>query len=170
MKRGEASDRRSPKGHAGFTLVDVMVAMAVAALLVTGVSAATNATVRAAERRKSDAREEELLSRTVELLRDDWRGRVRLLVPDPKPPVGTTVLILSTTSDGVSPDAPRSSRLVTYVASEQGLRRRQGSSEVVLVARPARLEYWDGIAWRAEPSGAQGALRLTVAAGSVSSQ
>ncbi len=145
----------------GFTLVEVMVALAVSALLVTGVWAATNAAVQAADRRKTGAREEERMSRTLELLRDDWRGRTRLMKPEPPAPAGTTMLLLSTTSDSISPAGGRSSKEIRYVASEKGLLRQEGGTQILLVERPARLEVWDGATWRADTTAANGALRVS---------
>ena len=142
-------------------LVEVMVALAVSALLVTGAWAATNAAVQASDRRKAGAREEERMSRALELLRDDWRGRTRLLKPEPPAPAGTTMLLLSTTSDSISPAAGRSTREVRYLASGKGLLRQEGGTQILLVERPARLDVWDGAAWRTDTTAAVGAIRVS---------
>jgi prepilin-type N-terminal cleavage/methylation domain-containing protein len=144
----------------GFTLVEVMVAVAIAALLILGVSAATQSTIQTAERQKAEARQEEQRARAVELLRQDWRGRLRIVKPTITPPAGTRVLSLSTTADSVSASNARASRLVTWTASERGLSRKEADLESGILPGPVVLEFWDGVAWRAEPGGAQPALRL----------
>jgi prepilin-type N-terminal cleavage/methylation domain-containing protein len=143
----------------GFTLVEVMVAVAISALLILGVAAATQATVKTAERQKSDAREGEQRARAIELLRQDWRGRTKIVKPSMAPPAGTRVLILTTTSDAVS-SAARAIRLVTYTVSEKGLTRSEGSVESLLLPGPVGMEFWDGIAWRSEPGGSSVRLVL----------
>lgn len=144
--------------RAGFTLVEVMVAVAVASLLILGVSAATQSTVKTADRQKREARREEERSRATELLRQDWRGRIKVLKPSPSPPAGTRVLLLVTTADSLA--GGRSTRLVTWTASEKGLARREGAIETPLLPGPLSLEFWDGAAWRSEPAGMASAVRL----------
>jgi len=146
--------------RAGFTLVEVMVAVAVASLLIVGVTASTQATIRTAERQKSDAQAAEQRSRAVELLRQDWRGQVRIVKPAMAPPSGVRMLLLATTSDPVSTANGRGTRLVTYTASEKGLFRKEGGAELPLVTGPVQMDFWDGVAWREEPGGRQPALRL----------
>lgn len=143
----------------GFTLVEVMVAVAVSALLVLGVSAATQATVKTAERQKAEAIDGERRARAVELLRQDWRGRTKFAKPSMAPPAGTRVLILTTTSDAVSSTA-RATRMVTYTASEKGLFRGEGNSESLLLPGPVVMEFWDGSGWRADPGGSS--IRLVL--------
>jgi prepilin-type N-terminal cleavage/methylation domain-containing protein len=145
----------------GFTLVEVMVAVAISALLVLGVSAATQATVKTADRQKSEAREGEQRARAIDLLRQDWRGRTKIVKPSMTPPAGTRVLMLTTTSDAVA-STSRSTRLVAYTVSEKGLSRSEGSMESLLLPGPLALEFWDGAAWRGEPGGAAPALRLVL--------
>ena len=144
----------------GFTLVEVMVAVAVSAMLILGVSVATQATVKTADRQKSEAREGEQRARAIELLRQDWRGRTKIVKPSISPPVGTRVLILTTTSDAVASTA-RAGRLVAYTASEKGLYRSEGGTETLLQAGSVILEFWDGVAWRAE-SGGSSAVRIVL--------
>jgi len=143
----------------GFTLVEVMVAVAISALLILGVAAATQATVKTAERQKSDAREGEQRARAIELLRQDWRGRTKIGKPAMTPPAGSRVLILTTTSDAVS-STSRAIRRVTYTVSENGLSRSEGSAESLLLPGPVGMEFWDGAAWRSEPGG--GSVRLVL--------
>ena len=141
---------------AGFTLVEVMVAVAIGALLILGVSAATQSTVKTSERQKADARLEEQRARAVELLRQDWRGRVRILKPATTPPAGVRMVLLSTTADSLTNS--RATRSVTWTASGKGLLRKEGSVETVLLPGPVGLDFWDGIAWRSEPG--ETAVRL----------
>jgi hypothetical protein len=47
-----------------------------------------------------------------------------------------------------------------YSASERGLVRREGVAELMLLEGPVVLEFWDGVAWRAQPEGAISALRV----------
>jgi prepilin-type N-terminal cleavage/methylation domain-containing protein len=148
--------------RAGFTLVEVMVAVAVASLLLIGVTASTQATVRTAERQKADSRTEEQRARAIELFRQDWRGRVRLAKPLILPPAGTRTLMFSTTGDSVSSSGARGTRLVTYEASEKGLLRKEDKAEVLLLPGPVQVDYWDGVAWRMEPGGQQPAVRLSL--------
>lgn len=142
----------------GFTLVEVMVAVAIGALLILGVSAATQSTVRTAERQKADARLEEQRARAVEILRQDWRGRVKILKPATTPPAGVRLLLLSTTADSLS--NYRATRLVTWTASEKGLSRGEGSVETLVIPGPVALDFWDGVSWRSEPAGSSPAIRL----------
>lgn len=146
--------------RAGFTLVEVMVAVAVASLLIVGVTASTQATIRTAERQKSDARAEEQRARAIELFRQDWRGRVRVIKPPLSPPAGTRLLMMTTTADPVATPNGRGTRLVTYTASEKGLSRKEGDAESPLLPGPVLLEFWDGVAWRSEFGGRQPAVRL----------
>ncbi|HLY08748.1 MAG TPA: prepilin-type N-terminal cleavage/methylation domain-containing protein [Planctomycetota bacterium] len=146
----------------GFTLVEVMVAVAVASLLVLGVTASTQATLRTAERQQSDARRAEERARAVELVRQDWRGSLRAIRPPVSPPAGVRVFQLTTSADSLVPSGGRGVRLATYTASEKGLTRSEGGSEVLLIPGPVVLEYWDGVGWRPELEGRPQAIRLQV--------
>jgi len=147
---------------AGFTLVEVMVAVAVASLLIVGVTASAQATIRTAGRQKSDARAEEQRSRAIELFRQDWRGRVRVIPPMRPPPAGTQILRLSTTADSISSPSLRGVPLVTYEASENGLLRMEGSAALLILPAPVQMDFWDGVAWKAEPAGGKPAVRLVL--------
>jgi len=145
---------------AGFTLVEVMVAVAIASLLIVGVAASTQGTIRTAERQKSDAKSEELRARAIELFRQDWRGRVRVVKPALSPPVGVGVLAMSTTADSLAAPNDRGTRLVRYTVSEKGLSRNEGQADLSLLPGPVLIDYWDGVAWRTEFSGKHSAVRL----------
>jgi prepilin-type N-terminal cleavage/methylation domain-containing protein len=144
----------------GFTLVEVMVAVAISALLIMGVSAATQSTLKTAERQKADAREQEQRARAIDVLREDWRGRIRITKPLTAAPVGSHVLILSSTSDGLLQGNSRGSRLITWTSSEKGLSRKEGGQESVLLPGAVVMEFWDGVAWRAEPRGMETSIRV----------
>jgi prepilin-type N-terminal cleavage/methylation domain-containing protein len=140
----------------GFTLVEVMVAVGIAALLITGVAAVTQSTIRTIERQKSDAREQEQRARAIEILRQDWRGRVRILPS----PAATRKLVLVTTADGLVDPSRRSIREVTYAASDKGFLRLEEGSETALIEGSVQMEFWDGLAWRSDPGAAFSVLRL----------
>ncbi len=142
----------------GFTLVEVMVAVAVAALLLTGVAGASQASLQAARRQKEIGRREVSLERALEILQADWRGRVKLKKLDPVP--GLQGFRLETSSDSLGKGATRATLVVDYLASERGLVRRESGSELVLLTGPLKLEFWDRHAWRLEPAGPVLALRV----------
>lgn len=144
----------------GMTLVEVMVAVSIAAFLITGVSAAVQSTVRAVDAQKVDARVQEKRARAIELLRQDWRGRIRIPKPQTPPP-GVQVLELITTSDGVG-SSQRSSGHVTYRVNPDSTERIENGSKLILFSEPITLEYWDGQDWRREPSGAASAVKLNL--------
>ena len=146
--------------RSGFTLVEVMVAVAVASLLIIGVTASVQATARTAERQKVDAKAEEQRAWAIELFRQDWRGRVLLVKPALPPPVGVGVIMISTTADPVATPSGRGTRLVTYTVSEKGLSRNEGPADLLLLPGPVQIDVWDGVAWRTDFSGKQSAVRL----------
>jgi prepilin-type N-terminal cleavage/methylation domain-containing protein len=146
----------------GFTLIEVMVAVAITAILTLGVSAATLGLTRSAEGSRADARREERRSRAAELLAQDWRGRLRLITPAEAPPAGTSVLALATTADAFGAGA-RAGSDVRWIASDRGLSRREGGRTLPLLDEPAVLEAWTGQAWTRDIRGAAKALRLTFA-------
>ncbi|HEX7900571.1 MAG TPA: prepilin-type N-terminal cleavage/methylation domain-containing protein [Planctomycetota bacterium] len=146
----------------GFTLIEVMVAVAITAILTLGVSAATLGLTRSAEDSREHARREERRSRAAELIAQDWRGRTRLIVPAERPPAGTSVLALATTSDAFATGA-RAGSDIRWIASDRGLSRREGGRIMPLLDEPVILEAWTGQAWTREIRGAAKALRLTLA-------
>ena len=148
--------------RAGFTLVEVMVAVAIAAFLILAVAAATQFAVVSAGRQKNESRQAEVRARAIELLRQDWRDRTKIVTPAQPPPAGTRVLQLATASDSVS-SPRRSAGLVTYAASEKGLLRSERESDSWILPGPVIMEFWDGVAWRPQPAGAQPTLRLLLA-------
>jgi len=145
----------------GFTLVELLVAVTVSALLVTSVAGAIHSTLRTARGQESDSRVEERSARALELLRDDWRGRVRAVTDHEavkSRPAGSTVLVLVTTADSLS--GARLQREVVYEASEKGFKRSADGREIVLIESPVTLDFFDGATWRTDGSGFPRAIRL----------
>ena len=133
------------KSRAGFTLVEVVIAMAIASSLVAAVYAALVSSTRTAERQKKDSLKGSRRMRTIEVLRADFRGRVDLKVK------GSDVICQSTADELSWGPAKRASE-VRYVASEEGLVRTQGAgemmSEILLLQEPVFFEFWSEGMWR----------------------
>jgi prepilin-type N-terminal cleavage/methylation domain-containing protein len=144
----------------GFTLIEVMVAVAVASLLIVGVSASAQSTIRTAERQMADARTAEERGRGIELLRADWRGRVKVLKPSRTPPIGTRSFVLIGTGDAICPQGGCRGGTVTYSASEQGFWRMEQGAPLLLLKGPVLPEFWDGLSWTSELPRRTVALRL----------
>lgn len=144
----------------GFTLLEMMIAVAITAVLVVGVSTATLGLTRSAEGRREEARRQERRARAVELLSRDWRGRLRLISPAERAPAGTSILALSTSSDAIGGGA-RAVNDVRWSASERGLTRKEGGQELRLLEEPVALDAWTGQAWTRDIRGTVKALRIT---------
>jgi prepilin-type N-terminal cleavage/methylation domain-containing protein len=152
--------------RSGFTLVELMVAVTISALLVTSVAGATHSTLRTARSQESAGRAEERFARALEILRDDWRGRMRVVADHEAVKTraaGSTVLVLVTTADSL--EGTRLQQQVIYEASEKGLRRRDRSGGFTLLKGAVSLDFWDGSAWRTDGSGLPRALRIRGATG-----
>jgi prepilin-type N-terminal cleavage/methylation domain-containing protein len=146
----------------GFTLVEVLVAVTVASLLILGVVSVTRSMVLAGTRQRSDQRASERLARTVEVVRHDWRGRTRMIRPESPAPSGTSILRLATVSDSISKGGIGAAGEVVYVASDEGLRRQEGDSTMLLYEGPVGLEFWDGATWARDAGNKVTAVRLTL--------
>jgi len=146
---------------AGFTLVEVMVALAVSTLLILGVGAAARSAVRFSEAQKAEGRAQERRFRAVEILRQDWRGRLRLLASSRDLLQGGQSLNLVTTADSLLATRERACREVVYRAGDRGLIRQERDTRWILVEEAATLEFWDGRGWNREPRGEVQALRVT---------
>lgn len=149
---------RRRKGEGGFTLIEMVVAVAVATMLVVGVSSALHATKEVADRQQARAREQATRARAIEVLRRDFRGRVKVK-GDAAPRLAGledwTVFICSTTADSIlTGDAKRGVREARYVASGGGLEREEsgsaGKAKTTLADGGVTMEFWDGRAWRRE--------------------
>jgi prepilin-type N-terminal cleavage/methylation domain-containing protein len=145
---------------AGFTLVEVMVAVGVSALLIVGVVGVTRSTVEVGERQNADARRDERRSRGIEVLRQDWRERLRLLKPEKDPPAGVQQFSLMTAADGVSGDGSRRACTATITASDRGLYRKEGTSELLLIPGSVTVQFWDGASWNSDVPRQALSLRL----------
>jgi prepilin-type N-terminal cleavage/methylation domain-containing protein len=145
----------------GFTLIEVLIASTVTALLVVGVLAGMHGSARSAETWRGDSRREERRELTVELLRRDWRSRTRIVVTEGASPAGTTMIAFASVSDSLA-GAKRAQVPVRYSASSHGLVRHEGGRDAHLLNEPVILEAWNGEAWGAEARGDITALRLTL--------
>ena len=135
-----------------FTLIELIIATAVAALLVVGVYGAVVSTQREAKREAARSRSAAIRLTGLELLRADWRARVE--ADAEARPDGGGVLRLVTTGDALSlvSEFARASE-VSYAVTEAGLVRREGTGsltvELLLLEPPVRLEFlglngWSG--------------------------
>lgn len=151
-------------GRAGFTLIEVVIAVAIGVLLVSSVYATLVATTQAAEAEGERARRVGARARAVSVLMNDLRGRTALKVESSGE---GAKLVLSTTADGLSPhEAKRGLVAVTYLAKEEGLLRSESSAtgavEMLLLAEPVKFEFLEKNAWTSKPSGGVEAVRVKV--------
>jgi len=146
--------------EAGFTLVEITIAVAIGMILAAGVYAALVTTERTSELLASDASKEAARMRAAELLKTDLRGRMSLKA-EPGPQGGITIT-LSTTADSLSlGETVRMLDEVRYVASEMGLRRSEGKKlELVLATEPVAVQFWEKGAWRPATAGDPTAFRV----------
>ena len=130
---------------AGFTLIEVVIAVAISASLVGAVYAALVSTTRTAHRQERDAGEDARRMRVIEILRADFRGRQELKVE------GGSVTC-QTTSDGLSPYWITRGTEVSYEVSENGLLRREGegdaATEIILTQSPVVFQFLEKGIWR----------------------
>jgi prepilin-type N-terminal cleavage/methylation domain-containing protein len=156
----------------GFTLIEMVIAVALSAMLVSGVYAALVSTSNVADRQGMDAKGEEQRMRAIELMRRDLRGRVKLVVDGTlleRVAEGTSSFTCQTTADslGAGDVLGRGGIEVRYRASPQGLTRQEspksGKKELVLLEESVRIEYWSGNLWKASAVGEISAVRLVFA-------
>lgn len=152
---------------AGFTLIEMVIAVAVAVLLVGGVYSAVVSSARTAERQAMDARKESVRALAIEIIKADLRGRAKVKAEPLKGGQGTVVTLLGTTADGLAfGDPPRSVPEIRYIVSEQGLKCSSGKKEngvgMTLLEGPVRMEFWTAGAWRTIPIGEPSAVRVLV--------
>lgn len=151
-------------GRAGFTLIEMVIAVAIAALLVSSVYAALVATSRSAEAEAERARGIALRARALSVLKNDLRGRIALKVESSG---DGARLVLSTTADGLLPhETKRGIVTVTYLTKEKGLHRSEisalGPVEMLLLAEPVKFEFLEKFAWTSKPLGELEAVRVKV--------
>jgi prepilin-type N-terminal cleavage/methylation domain-containing protein len=145
----------------GFTLVEVMVAVAVTSILVVGVSMAAMGLSRSSERRQGAASREDRRSLALSLLHQDWRGRTRLLDPVDREVPGATVLAVDTTSDALGAES-RSCSGIRWIASERGLEREERGALIRVLEGPVELEGWADGVWSRVIGEKTRAIRITV--------
>ncbi len=151
----------------GFTLVEMVVAVAVSTTLVAGVYSALVSTTNTADRQQESAVVEAGRTRAIELLRGDLRGRAKLKVETVPARGGAepgTLMVFATTSDSLGGDVlKRSVGELRYTASSEGLKRREGdgvqAAEITLAREPVVLEFWSEGLWRKSPKGEVLAIR-----------
>lgn len=152
--------------ESGLTLIEVAIAVTVAALLVGGVVSVTRSTVEATRRHSEESAAELERLRALEILSDDWRGRVGVVTQDESGRPERD-LVLKTLGDSIG--GGRAVRRVRYIAGEQGLLRAEkghgNPSALRVVPGPVVFEYWDGESWRKEPPARLQALRVTIGMG-----
>jgi prepilin-type N-terminal cleavage/methylation domain-containing protein len=155
--------------RAGFTLVEMVIAVAIATMLVSGVYAALVSTSGTADRQGADAKGEELRMRAVELMRRDLRGRMKIVVDATLLETvaeGSSAFTCQTTADslGTGQALSRGGVEVRYTASPKGITRQEspksGRKELVLLEEPTRFEYWIGNLWKATGKGEVSAVRV----------
>jgi prepilin-type N-terminal cleavage/methylation domain-containing protein len=161
--------KRSQSAEAGFTLIELVVAIAIAAMLATGVWSTLVSTTRIAENRKADSDILMSRQRALELIRDDFRGRVtdgrdRKLKAVAKD--GAVALAMTTTTDGLASGGTQRTTEVSYMASGAGLKRQESGVEgavvMPLLKEPVGVEFGGVHGWRREAEGDDiQALRLT---------
>jgi prepilin-type N-terminal cleavage/methylation domain-containing protein len=153
------------RSAAGFTLVEVVIALAISVILVTAIQAAVAGTTRHAQTDEIAGRILEHRLRTLEIMQSDLRGRMRARVETSLVDDGSSTLALSTTADTVgAPSCRRGIGEVRYIAGPGGLRRVEvsstGTSELSISSDPASFEFLSGGAWHSRGTGAFEALRV----------
>jgi prepilin-type N-terminal cleavage/methylation domain-containing protein len=161
--------KRSRSAEDGFTLIEVVVAISVSAMLAAGVWSTLVSTTRLAETRKADSDVLMARQRALELLRDDFRGRVtdgrdrklRAVAKD-----GAVALAMTTTTDALASGGAQRTTEVSYMASGAGLKRQEsgieGSVVMPLLKESVSVEFGGLRGWRREAGEDDfQALRLT---------
>ena len=133
--------------RAGFTLLEMTIAVAVTALLVVSVSAATAGLARSVASSSEESRLESQRARLVQILTADWRLRIRIL-PTEK---NDEILRLVTSSDSLGAPEQRTVGDVRYFQTDNGLVREEAGRQLLLGGLWT-IQFWDGRAWLARPS------------------
>lgn len=144
----------------GFTLIEVLIAVAITAIIAVTVSTTAAALSRTVQSRSGESRRDERRARVVDILAHDWRGRTQVLSEPPSDSSDAVSVAFSTTTDPLA-SAARATPKVRYIASPEGLWREEGSSRIDLLDEPVVLEFSNGEQWRTTPAGPVFALRLT---------
>jgi prepilin-type N-terminal cleavage/methylation domain-containing protein len=156
---------------AGFTLIEVVVATAVATVLILATASLTTTLATAAARQKAASSAQGRRALALALLRHDFGGR--LAVAPAQGARGdsdgsTRQIEFSTTADAFGREGQgRFQRHLQYRAGPQGLWRGEsetGSTPVVpVLEEPVTFDFWDPVSksWADQPSPRTTALRLT---------
>jgi len=151
-----------PGTKSGFTLIEMVIAIGIAALLVMAVYSALVSSSHIAERQAADGGRESIRARAVDLLRADLRSRTSLKVEARAD--GGAALDLESLGDSIgSGQTRRVLGKVRYVASSKGLTREEGKGEslLVLATGAAALEFWENGDWRKATGGSPVAIRIS---------
>lgn len=179
-------NRLGPRRARAFTLIEVIIAIALSTAMVVAVYSATRSMTGVARRQQESARKERRLARALDILRRDLRGWLpsgTKDLPTPKEPLGQDepALHFRTTANGMgiqTADSSASGSATALIRYAQGkdskgfvlLRTESASNAPVFTvdlfrsAEPILLEFFDGTDWKNEwrsaerPSG----VRVTV--------
>ncbi|GMV83851.1 MAG: hypothetical protein AMXMBFR7_50350 [Planctomycetota bacterium] len=185
--KAQASTRHRRPLARGFTLVEVVIAIALTAMIVLAVTAVTRASAQTAQRVKTATADESKLAVALNLIRRDLAGwyepprSAQRANPAPHDPAaGEVLLSFETLADSLAPSQgaqatpKRTSLRVEYLLCPRGdaydlVRRERSSSgtmDLTLVTsnEPIKLEIHDGTAWQAKwaPGVRPKAVRLTL--------
>jgi len=144
----------------GFTLIEMMIAVAISSAIIASVYAALVSSQRAAEVQSAGAAKDGARMRAVELLKGDLRSRISLKVE--KGSEDSTKLTLTTTADSLSTgETQRMIEQLIYTATPSGLKREEGKGAFVqLETGKVAFEFWENGAWRKHASPNSVAVRV----------
>jgi len=159
--RTSRSARGGPGTRGGFTLVEMMIAVAISAILVGGIYSALVSSQTAAAGQAQDAARDAARMRAAELLRGDLRARLKLKMQSG--PQESCTLTIATTADSLTlGEMTRATGEVRYTASPLGLKRGEGKGpETELATGPVLIEVWENGGWRREAGPSPLALRVS---------
>jgi prepilin-type N-terminal cleavage/methylation domain-containing protein len=167
--------QRTRLSQNGFTLIEVVIAIAITAFIVLAVFAVTNSMTTVAKRQQEESLKTNHLSRFLEIFKQDVQGwsltssTVNSINPTPPTDTNsnTTVLLdISTTADGLSPILKDStftrSAKIQYVCRNYlrgyELVRTEISGlgsllelSLLKLTQPALIEFFDGTKWSKDP-------------------
>lgn len=159
-----------PHRHNGFTMIELIVAIALAVVMIAAVYTATSSMADSARRQQAVASRDARWNSVAEILRRDLRGWLQSKQTSPAPsspasPEQTILLQLSTTADGIAGEIVNGATttrqratigveyMVRKVLSRYELVRTEPSvtqeTELVLLISeaPPKLEFYNGKAW-----------------------
>lgn len=181
---------RTRRKSRGFTLIEMVVAIALAAAMIAAVCSATQAMSATARRQQAASRDDARLNRFVEILRRDWRGIVwkQGVVQDAHPmreDEDTVILSFDTTTDALASNLNDQAVTVRRSSVKYSVQQVQERFQIVrtesacpgastalplliLNARP-KIEWWSEGKWSREHGGQDRpkAMRLTLDSGQI---